>query len=235
MLYFLYGDSLDARKSLVKHLDSLSKKRPDAEVFRVKKDNFTEDLIKELTASFGLFERKYIVVLDSLLEESKSSSYILSFLEEFKKSEHIFLLIEDDPSKKEIEEVSKYSEKVWFFPKKDKKDFNNIFSLANFLAKKDKKNLWIEYLKFIDSGVSAEEIGGVLFWQMKNIALTKKTKNVSESKLSPFADKNARTFAVKWNENDVLDIMDRIVDINQKVRDGEGESDILLEHLILNI
>lgn len=235
MLYFLYGDRIESRKNLAKHLDALEKKRPDAEVFRVKAENYSEDLILELVASQGLFSKKYIIVLDSLLEKKDTREGLLKFLDDFKSSEHVFLLIEEDIDKKTLDEVKKHVEKVWYFEIKEKKTFFNIFSLANFLGDKDRKNLWINFLKFINEGVSGEEISGILFWQMKNIMLAKKTKSAGESKLSPFADKNARNYARHWTESEILDFNSKLLKTNEMVRNGEGEINTFLEQVILGI
>lgn len=236
MLYFLYGDKIKTRKNLNKHLDSLVSKKPDAEVFRINKDNFSKGLVSELLSSQGLFSKKYIVVLDTLFEKTEIFDELKDFFDDFKKTEHIFLCIENKLPIKNFDFIKKYSEKVWEFEEKeeDKKVFN-VFGLANYLGNKDKKNLWINYLKALNFGISGEEIVGVLFWQMKNIVIVKKTKSIGESKLSPFVYKNATAFSKKWEEKEILDFCKGLVSVNQKVRDGNGEVEILLEKLILEV
>lgn len=236
MLYFLYGDKIKARKNLNKHLDALILKKPDAEVFRVNKESFSKNLVLELLSSQGLFSKKYIVVLDNLFEDETFFESCKDLFSDFKGSDHIFLIIESDIAKKEFDFIKKFSEKVWEFEEKkeEKKEFN-VFGLANYLGNKDKKNLWINFLKAIDFGVSGEEISGILFWQMKSIIVAICSENQVKSKLNPFVYKNALAFSKKWKKEEILGFCDDLVSINQKVRNGEGEISLLLEKRILEI
>jgi DNA polymerase III delta subunit len=234
MLYFLYGDTKEVRKNLIKHLDSLTKKRPDAEVFRVKTENYSKDFVLELLSSQGLFSKKYIVVMDGLLENEMIQEEITSLFEEFKNTEHIFIFAEQKLNKKNKDLAEKFSEKVWNFEEKEKPKAFDPFVLANCLGDKDKKNLWVNFVKMYDLGVGAEEIIGMLFWQMKSIYIAKNYKE-KESKLSPFVYKKTFNFSKKWQNDDILKKADRLVEISELVRDGEGDSFIYLESFILNI
>lgn len=237
MLYFLYGtDTNESRKKLQALLSTLAKKRPDAEVFRLKEDNWNEATFQELLSAQGLFDQKYIAVLDGLLEYKESTELVQESVEIMQASTHVFLMIEHNPLKKIVDVVSKHAEKTQEFAKVEKKkEFFNTFALGDALGSKDKKSLWVGYLEALRQGVSAEEICGVLFWQVKNIMLAMQTKSVSESKLSPFVDGKARKFAKNFTKNELREISSRLVDTTQKVRNGEGEMEVLLEWVVLKI
>lgn len=237
MLYFLYGtDTIESRKKLQALLASLAKKRPDAEVFRLKEDNWSEATFQELLNAQGLFDQKYIAVLDGLLEYKESSEFVLESVQAMQESTHVFLMIEHNPGKKMVEEVEKHAEKTQEFARPEKKkEFFNTFALGDALGSKDKKSLWVGYLEALKQGVSAEEICGVLFWQVKNIILAMHTKSVSESKLSPFVDSKARKFVKNFTEEELKEISGALVEATEKVRNGEGEMEVLLERVVLRV
>lgn len=237
MLYFLYGtDTQESRKKLQALLASLAKKRPDAEVFRLKEDNWNEGVFQELLNAQGLFDQKYIAVLDGLLEYKDSNELMQESIKAMQESAHVFLMIEQVPSKKIIDEVSKYAEKTQEFARPEKKkEFFNTFALGDALGSKDKKSLWLGYLEALKQGVSAEEICGVLFWQVKNITLAMNTKSASESKLSPFVDSKARKFAKNFTKEELKELSSALVDATEKVRNGEGEMEVLLERVVLKV
>ncbi|MHB1316718.1 MAG: DNA polymerase III subunit delta [Minisyncoccota bacterium] len=237
MLYFLYGtDIIESRKKLQVLLASLAKKRPDAEVFRLKEDNWNEGSFQELLNAQGLFDQKYIAVLDGLSEYKESSEILLENIKMMQESTHVFLLIENNPSKKIVDTISKHAEKTQEFAKVEKKkEFFNTFSLGDALGNKDKKSLWVGYLEALKQDISAEEICGVLFWQVKNIIIVQQTKNASESKLSPFVDSKARCYAKNFTKEELLKLSSALVDTTEKVRNGEGEMEVLLERVLLKI
>lgn len=237
MLYFLYGtDTNESRKKLQALLGSLAKKRPDAEVFRLKEDNWNEATFQELLNAQGLFDQKYIAVLDGLLEYKESTELVVDNVKTMQESAHVFLMIENSPAKKVVEVVEKHAEKTQEFARPEKKkEFFNTFALGDALGSKDKKSLWVGYLEALKQGVSAEEICGVLFWQVKNIILAMETKSASESKLSPFVDSKARKFAKNFTKEELYRISSVLVDATEKVRNGEGEMEILLERVVLSV
>ncbi len=234
MIYVFLGDRLKTTEAVRKNVDNLLKKKPDAEVFKVDEDNFSYDLILELINSQGLFSKKYIVVLDSVFLKNidlKDSDLLHSI----KNSEHIFFIIEEKINDSDKKVLDKFFEKITVFEKKESVQSFNVFSLANDLGRKDKKNLWVGFIKATSFGVEPEEILGVFFWQIKMILISFNTKDPKEFGVSPFAYKNAVSFAKNWKQEELLSFSDKIVEISDMTRSGEGESIILLEKLILEI
>ena len=72
MFYFFYGTDKDkARAKMNAVLSGAQKKRPDAEVFRVDAEKFTEGDLDGFLGGMGLFEKKYIVVLENIFEKKE--------------------------------------------------------------------------------------------------------------------------------------------------------------------
>jgi DNA polymerase III delta subunit len=237
MYYFLHGkNNKEARKKLKSLVETLHVKRPEAEIFRIHDENWTDAQFDELLVAQGLFDQKYIIVLDTLFDDARIKERILDRAKDMKESDNVFLVLENDVDKKTLEKISKYAEKVQEFEGVEKKvERFNTFALADAFGKRDKKNIWVGYLRAIDAGISPEEISGVLFWQIKNILIVKKTKDAKESKLSPFVDSKARGFARNFTLDEISGFARSIVEATQMVRQGEGEMEVLLERVVLGV
>src|SRR5579872_1226127 len=192
MYYLIYGNKThEARAKLKSLTETLHAKRPGAELFRLHDENWSEDQFKELLVAQGLFDQKYIVVLDGLLENKESLELIVDSAADMKASENVFLIIERDVDKKTLDKLSKYADKVQEFASAEKAERFNTFALADAFGKRDRRTLWTGYLRALEQGISPEELCGVLFWQAKNIVIVKKTTDAKGSKLSPFVDSKA--------------------------------------------
>lgn len=235
MFYFLYGkNTISSRKKLHELLDFAKKKRPDAEVFRLTTENWTESQLDELISSQGLFSQKYTVILDKLFERKDIKDFILEKIKEMAESEQLFFILEtiiDSSSLKKIEEHAKQAQE--FKEKEERIEEKSIFSITQGLLERDKKKLWLSYLDFINKGVAPEEINGVFFWQIKNMILAAKGGSQSDTGLSPYVYKNALSGTRKYKTEELLGMSQDLVDMMYRARRGLGEFEIMLEKWIL--
>ena len=235
MFYFLYGsDERKARKKLHELLDIAGKKRPGAELFKINSENWSEGQFDELVVSRGLFESKYTVVLDHLFEKKEIKEYILKRIKVVAESKQIFLMLEGKVDAPTVKKIEKYAKQVQEFAKGEfKKQDLNIFSITNGLVGKDKKKLWVSFVDLLRRGAGAEEIHGILFWQIKNMILASRSKNISETGLSPFVYQNAISGSKKYSKEELHTMANDLVEMTHKVRTGRGELDFMLEKWIL--
>ena len=237
MLYLIYGtDTNKSRKKLHELLDLAKKKRPDAELFKLTTENWSEAQFDELLIAQGLFETKYTTVLDNLFEKKDIKSYILEKLDEIGSSEQIFLMLEGSVDAASLKKIEKHAKQVQEFEKReDAKKAFNIFGVTEGLVSKDKKHLWISYLDTIKKGIPPEEIHGIFFWQVKNMILASRSASANETGLSPFVYKNALRGARKYKTEELTKMSGELVEMTHKVRQGEGELGIMLEKWVLGL
>jgi hypothetical protein len=237
MLYVIYGgDTHKARAKLHDLLDLAKKKRPEAELFKITTENWSEGQFDELLVAQGLFEQKYTTVLDNLFEKKDIKSYVMDRLEGMKESEQIFLMLESSIDAASLKKLEKFSEKVQVFEKvENKKPSLNIFSITDGLVQKDKKKLWISYVDLLGKGAVAEEIHGILFWQVKNMILASMAGSATETGLSPFVYKNALTGARNYKNEDLQKMSSDLVDMTHRVRQGKGDLEVMMEKWMLGL
>ena len=119
MFYFLHGTDTDkAREKAHELLASMQKKKPTAELFRLDSDNWSSGKLTELAESQGLFERKFIVFANRLLENTEAKEVVLKMLAEIKESENVFIFLEGKIDKASLTEITDCAEKVQAFEKK---------------------------------------------------------------------------------------------------------------------
>ncbi len=236
MYYLFHGNNTEeSRKKAGQMLLAMQKKRPESELIKIGSDNWDENIFKGLIGAQGLFDTKYIISLD-MREGKEMLEVVASFAEDMKESQNAFVILSEALLVKYGKSLKEDAFKETESKKLEEKRLGfNVFSLAEALGRKDKKSLWVGYLHALSEGVSPEEITGVLFWQIKNTLIAMQTKSVAESKLSPYADKNARGFAKNFTKEELTQISEKLIDATDAVRNGEGEMEVLLEGVLLKI
>lgn len=224
MIYLLHGtDTIKSREKLRALLDGMFMKKPNASFIRIEAENFDESGINEFIGAQGLFENKYIIVFDNLFTDNPpaggAKEVLLKNLKDISKSQNFFIFLEEKLNKTELLKFEKYAEKIQFFPlgngvAKLKKKFD-VFSLANAIGKRDKKNLWVLYQKAKMNNMADEQIHGVLFWKIKSVILSGKSAYYSEDELKKLSAS--------------------LVSLYHDTRSGMHEIDTALERFILGI
>jgi DNA polymerase III delta subunit len=244
MIILVYGtDSDKVRATAGKHLNTLRTKRPDAEFFSMSNETFDRAGLEELIFSQGLFDKKFIVQLESVLElNEEGREFVLKNLNELAKSENAFVISERKLLKPIVSKLEKVAFKVENFEMidegKEKQKFN-IFSLGDALGTKDKKQLWVLYTKALRAGIVAEQIHGILFAQVKAIAMVKRAKkegvDAKKTGLNPFVVSKALEFEKNFTEEEVEKLSRELVRIYHGIRDVGGDMETELEKFVLGL
>lgn len=214
MIYFLHGTDIEKGRTKAHELiASLLKKKPGASCFKVDSQNWDEARLKEYAGGQGLFENKYIIFIDRVSEDKKIKDSFLSKVQEMAESSNIFIILEGKLDKVSLKKIEKKAEKTQEFALQDKsvkKEEYNAFALADALARRDRKSLWVLYRKAIDRGEAPEAIHGMLFWKVKTMMLS-----------SPSAERHA--------------LAERLIDVYHEARRGKHELETGLETLLLQV
>lgn len=177
----------------------------------------------------GLFaERECFVVHDAVRDLA-----IKTILKNYSETDHILIFSEETILKKDLTSFEKIGADIKQFEKEQKIESQkyNTFALADLLGTRDKKNLWLGFRE-ATSTVSAEEIHGILFWQIKNLALVK-TSNTNPG-MSPFVYSKNQSFI---NNYTLAEIQDLAADMTKMfhTRDTYSTLEIDLEKVILEL
>lgn len=243
MFYLLYGENKDkAREKVHRMILSLQKKKPDAAFFRIDSETWSEANLEEYIGGQGLFSNKYIVFVDSILENKEIKEVAVKKMKEMGESQNIFILLEGTLDKTTLSKIASYAEKSETF------DFDtsvrgrvpsggefNLFSLGDALGRRDKKNLWVLYYKAKKAGLEEEQIHGTLFWAVKNMMLAENSHSAKEAGMNPYVFSKAKRFAGNYNSEELRNLQGGLVSLYHDSRRGGNDLDIALEKFVLNI
>lgn len=248
MFYFFHGtDTSKSRAKMHAVLEGAQKKRPDAEVFKMDAEHFSVGELDGLIGGMGLFEKKYIVVLDRIFENKENIPLLVGKIKSLAETENLFLILEGKVDAKTSTklEASAFKTETFDLPKEGRKfgmaegalslrDFN-IFSISDAFAAKDRKALWVLFERAKRFGIPAEEISGVLFWQLKAIMIAKDSGKENDAGFSPFVLGKAKAFAKKWNHEELLNFSSKLVSVYHEAHRGICDFDCGLERAILSL
>jgi DNA polymerase III delta subunit len=237
MIYFLHGtDTKNSRKKMHEILGQLSSKRPNSEVFKITSENWQSEQFDELLGAQGLFEKKYIVVLDFLLSQKDIKENILQKLKEMQEAEHWFLILDGKTDAATTKKIEKFVFKSQEFEKtENKKESPIIFTITDKLLARNKKQLWVCFTDLLGQGIPAEEIHGVLFWAVKNMIIVARVDSQKESGLAPFSYSKALSGGRNYRLAELKKMSGDLVEMVHKVRNGDGEMEVMLEKWVLGV
>ncbi len=180
------------------HLDSrLAKAREEGyKIIFYDLDSLSlENLESEIPLTRDLFGERSVFVF----RDASRLSFFKELICQSAESENHFLFLEQKLLKKDRDFFEKKGFSLFDFQeKKEKKEFN-IFRLADSFGRRDKKQLWLDYHEALVHA-RPEEIHGVLFWQLKNLALVQWDGGKS---LKPFVLKKNSLYAKNFSEDDI--------------------------------
>lgn len=183
MLYLIHGT--DRQKVIAKASDvvaGLRKRRPDAEVFSMTEDGANLSRLQELAGGQGLFESKYIVVLKNLFSRKDLAEPLSELLHGLAVSQNVFIFVEGALLKPALGAFEKAGAQIQAFAAAPKERPNH-FALADAFALRDRKRLWVLYVKALRRGASPEELSGMLFWKVKDLLSSGRAARFSADEL----------------------------------------------------
>ena len=143
MFYLLHGqDTYRSREKLKELVSHFKTKVSGLGFFRIEGENFSEAEFKELLRGKTLFEKKYVVVCEKVLENKEALNFILGSLDDLAKTDNMFLFWEEEIDEKILEEFKKTAYKVQEF-----KPLDSVKLKAWFASKKIPANIASEIIK----------------------------------------------------------------------------------------
>jgi DNA polymerase III delta subunit len=243
MIYLLHGTDTDKSRVKMHELaGTLRAKKPDAAYFKMDAEHWNLAELEEYCGGQGLFENKFIIVLDHLLDNEEIAPVLLEQIEVIAASPNIFIVLEGKLDKDSLKKFEKHAEKVQEFEEtaaqkstaKSKERFN-VFSLAEALGKRDRKNLWVLYRRALLENISPEEIHGTLFWQAKSITLARQAKSAKEAGMKDFPFSRAKAYANNFSEQESSELLNRLIHISHDSRRGLSDISLSLEEFALTV
>ncbi len=235
MLYVFHGtDAVAILSKLHVYVERLCGEVPGTEVFRFDEDTYAPEAVRELAGARGLFFERHVTVIRGALTTPGSRESLIALLPVLKESSNVFVLHEgklDVASKREVEE---HAEKVEECVVKEKKGRAfNIFGLGDALGMRDRKLLWVLYVKALRAGHEPEEVHGTLFWAVKSMLLAHLTESPEEAGQKPFVWEKFKRYAKGYSKEELANLSRDLVALYHDSHRGRFPLETALERWVL--
>lgn len=232
MLYvFSGGDIIETRKRA--HECIAQREAEGATVRTVLGETYEHGVVSSVSQSASLFGGTECVVFDTFGDNTDAFSELVEHIEILKDSPHAVVVIEGKLSADDAK-VFKQHAKEFVETKAGVKEFFNAFSMADALAKKDKKMLWVLFTRAQNAGLSPEEIVGTLFWQLKAIRLSKVTKSAGEADIKDFPYNKAKSAGKNFTAEELERLSEELITLYHEGHLGSDMS-LSLERWVLRV
>ncbi len=237
MLYIFFGtDRHTASKKVQATVADLQKKKPDARFFQLEGTSLSVDMVREYALSQGLFESKHIVEIRYPFETAESKEVFMNNLAVLAESPSVFLVLEGAILVADKKALTKHAENITEFKKatSEKKD-TAIFSLAEAVGKKDKKQSWVIFQKELAKGTQAEALHGILWWQLKSIYMVMVSRDATEVGMKEYTYNKAKALGNKYTKSELEGLLKKMIDMYHRSHKGLCDFDLELEKMILTL
>lgn len=236
MLAVFYGDKVEARSKAVA---AIIKKLPAPVALQaLSGTDITRERIKEALANTSLFGGSTIVTIAFPFSEGTHGDDIIALLPDIQTSETTCIIIEPSLSKDQIKSFKKYADSMEGFESTTLKKAPrfNTFLFADAIGNKDKKKLWILLEQSRKEGIAAEEIHGILFWQLKTMMIIAKEKGMGAAELdiNPFVYRKAQGFLKLYKDDELARTTSNLVASLYAGRRSGQDGMFALEKFILS-
>jgi DNA polymerase III delta subunit len=206
---------------------------PDGTLTTIDSQSFVPGQIADALGASSLFGGAEWFLIDTPTADVDFAEEVKSSLKEMNESENTFIIMEGAllaPAKKSYAKHADNSEE--FTATKDERF--NTFAMADALANKDRRQLWVLLQEAKTSGSAAEELIGILWWQLKALRLADVTTNASDAGMKDFPYNKAKRSLSKFLPGEVTKVSHSLLELYHAGHGGVRDIDLALEEWVLS-
>lgn len=191
----------------------------------------------EVASSVGatsLFGGSECYLLDTPSNDSEFYEEVKTHLGDMADSGNTFVILENSLLADQKRAYSKFAGSMEEF-NADKPERFNSFAIAEALAKKDKKQMWVLLQQAKMAGLRDEEIVGMLWWQLKALRLAKVTRSADEAGMKDYPYKKAEQALRNFKDGEIEILSRSLLELYHDAHQGKREMDGALEEWVLTV
>jgi DNA polymerase III delta subunit len=233
MLQVFYGtDQIIVRQKA--HL-AIAEALVDGKDFvRLESDKYETGELLLVSSTASLFSKAAVYLVDTPSANVIFFEDFIQNIEPLATSENIFIVVEEVLLAADKKKLAKHAQRVEEYKKNAEATFSP-FKLSDALAVKDKRSLWLLLQEAKAKGLSAEELIGIMSWQLKSIRLAAMTKNYTEAGMKEFPYKKAKSALNIFKLEEVEAKAHDLIKIYHAGHRGERDLDLALEEWVLRL
>ena len=203
-------------------------------VERIEAEQFQPGLLAELAEAHSLFGTVHCYILDTPSSDSDFQAAVWETVGILAAAQHTFIVVDKPLTAAERKQLppSVVLNEVAGAPPAER---FNTFQLADALARKDKRQLWVLLQQAKQAGIAAEEIIGVLWWQLKAIRLAYVTSSAEAAGLKPYVYQKATRAHPHYDEHTLRTTMQNLLAVYHDGHAGVRDIELALEAWVLRL
>lgn len=233
MLHLIYGNDAITVRQQAHDFTSIEEKK-GMKVERIETDNYSQGVFSDIVGAVSLFGEKTLYVIDTPSGKIEMYEDVIVNLEAFKNSDNTFLVIEEALLAPQKKKFQKYTETLEEYKSPAAERFN-AFGIADCLSRKDKKTLWLQLQEAKQAKLSAEEIIGTLWWQLKSLRLAQNTNSAAEAGMKDFPYNKSKRALGAFKEGELERLSKGLLTVYHDGHLGKVDIDIALERWMLTL
>jgi len=232
MLYVYYGTDRggvrDAASGFVEqHL------LPDMTQTIIDASNYAPGVVADALGASSLFGGSECFLIDTPADNADLAQEVTDNLAAMAESGNTFIILEGAllaPAKKSYAKHATAEPQEFTATKAER---FNTFAMADALASRDRRQLWVLLQEAKLNGLAAEEIIGMLWWQLKALRLAQVTGSASEAGMKDFPYNKAKRALSAFRDGEVMQLSHSLLTLYHNGHAGMCDIDVALERWVL--
>ncbi len=230
MLALFYGtDRKAVRDAGKKYTDNIG-----VTVTVVEEANYVTGEVVASVGAASLFGGVECFLLDTPSSDENFETEVMNSLAEMAASENVFVVLEGQLLADAKKKYAKHATTLEEFTAEKEERFN-VFQIAEALAKKDKKQIWVLLQQARALGIRDEETIGIIWWQLKSLRLAKVTRSAEEAGMKDFPYKKASQSLRNFKDGEIETLSRSLLELYHESHQGKRDMDVALEEWVLTI
>ena len=230
MLFVFYGTDRTAIRNAAHDVAE----KTGVELTVIDETTYSEGGVASAVGANSLFGGVECFLLDTPSEIDEFEVEVLSSLKEMAESANTFIVLESTLLADAKKKYGKYATTIEEFTANKAERFNS-FAIAEALAKKDKRNMWVLLQQARSAGLRDEEIIGMLWWQLKALRLAKLTNSPDEAGMKDYPYKKAKQALRDFKDDEVEGLSRSLLELYHLAHQGKRDMDLALEEWVLRV
>jgi hypothetical protein len=202
------------------------------EMYRLDAEQYVTGALRDAIDAQSLFGVSPVYLLDTPSSHTDFHEEFMELCEQVAGSTVPFVVIEGILRAPELKKLRAVGE-VFDQGKAPAVNSFNTFALADAVLRKNKKALWVAWSDAVHAGVGAEEMIGILWWQLKTLQVVRYAPSPEAAGIKPYPYKKAQHALAYFTEDEIQERMHSLSRVYHMGHAGEVNIMRALEQWVL--
>lgn len=234
MLQVFFGtDEVGVRQAAHAALGELVAADDTRTTYRLEPDQYEVGQLASASATVSLFASEAIYLIDMPSLAEPFAEELLAVTAALQSSAHHFIVIEKSVLAAQKKVFAAAGATLHELKRPAQAAFNP-FSLAEAVAQKDKRALWLLLQEAKENNSPVEEIIGILWWQIKTLYLASLTATATEAGVKDYPYNKAKRALAQFKPGEVETLALSLLTLYHEGHSGRRDIDLALEEWVLS-